>query len=196
MGEDGGTWRKKQAILRPQKIPERLMSRKPEQPESEEEWVSKSQLKREMSARQLMGEKLCKLAPGKLAKIPMPEKLADAVALAKKIENKREGYRRQLQYIGKLMRTIDVEPIEAALDKIENKHQEQTIALHQCEQWRDKIIAEGDGGIQAFLDAYPQADRQQLRQLMRGAIKEQTQNKPPKSSRELFKAIRALVVEA
>lgn len=169
------------------------MSRKPEPIETDEEWISKSQLKREMSALQEIGEKLCQLSPGKLQKIPMPESLADAIALARKIQNKREGYRRQLQYIGKLMRSIDVEPIAAALDKLENHHQHETLRLHQCEQWRERIINEGDSGIQAFLDSYPQADRQQLRQLMRSALKEQKNNKPPKSSRELFKLIREQV---
>jgi len=171
------------------------MSSKPEQPAEEIEWVSKSQLKRESSALQVLGEKLCKLAPGALAKVPMPEQLADAVALARRIQNKREGYRRQLQFIGKLMRNIDVEPIETALQRIENRHAQDTVALHKCEQWRDRIIAEGDAGIQAFMDLYPHTDRQQLRQLMRGALREQKANKPPKSSRELFKLLRQQVEE-
>ena len=172
------------------------MRQQPEQPEQDDDWVSKSQLKREMTERQQLGEKLCKLSPSALAKVPVPESLADAIALAKKIQNKREGYRRQLQYIGKLMRNLDVEPIQLALERLENQHGIETQLLHQSEQWRDRIIAEGDSAIQAFIDLFPQADRQQLRQLMRAAQRELKNSKPPKSSREIFKLVKDLINEA
>lgn len=153
-------------------------------------YVSKSQLKRDAEAQQALGRKLVELTAGKLGKIPLDDALLEAILLAQRIRNKREGFRRQLQHIGKLMRNRDTGPIEHALHQLENAHHEQNARFHQLEKHRDAIIAEGDAAIQAFLDEYPQADRQKLRQLFRQAQKQQQQNKPPSAARELFKYLR------
>lgn len=155
-------------------------------------YVSKSQLKRESHALQALGEELVELPDAKLAKIPMPEELADAVALARRIKQ-RGGRKRQLQYIGKLMRKIDPEPIEQAMAGLKNEAAKETAKLHRLEQWRDRLIEEGDTSLAPLLDEYPHADRQHLRQLVRNAQREKKQNKPPKSARELFRYLRELI---
>ena len=156
-------------------------------------WVSKSEIKRDAEALKKLGEKLVDLSAAKLAKVPLDDNLLDAVHLAQRLE--REARRRQLQYIGKLLRAMDVEPIQQALDKLENKHQQQQALLHKLELMRDEIIAQGDEAINRLLDDYPQADRQQLRNWVRAAKKEQQQNKPSKAYREIFQYLKELAIE-
>lgn len=157
-------------------------------------YVSKSQLKRESHALQALGEELVELPAAKLEKIPLPEELAEAVALARRIKA-RGGRKRQLQYIGKLMRKIDEEPIRQAMDQIKGESTRETARLHKLEQWRDRLLEEGDSALAELLGEYPDADRQHLRQLMRNAQREKKQNKPPKSARELFRYLRELMAE-
>lgn len=160
--------------------------------DDESHYVSKSQLKRESHALQELGEELVELPAAKLAKIPLPEELAEAVALARRIKA-RGGRKRQLQYIGKVMRKIDAEPIQQALSALKTDAIRETARLHRLEQWRDRLLEEGDTALAELLDEYPAADRQHLRQLMRNAQREKKQNKPPKSARELFRYLRELV---
>lgn len=159
--------------------------------DDEDEIVSKSQLKRESLALQAMGEELVGLPAAKLAKIPMPEELADAVALARKIKA-RGGLKRQLQYIGKVMRSIDAEPIEQALNELKNAAGKEAAKFHRLEQWRDRLVEEGDTVLGELLEEFPHADRQHLRQLIRNAQQEAAKNKPPKSAREIFRYLRDL----
>lgn len=154
-------------------------------------YVSKSQLKRESHALQAMGEELVELSAAKLAKIPMPDELADAVALARKIRA-RGGRKRQLQYIGKIMRSIDATPIEQALADLKNAAGKEAAKFHRLEQWRDRLVDEGDAALGDLLEAFPDADRQHLRQLIRNAQREAAKNKPPKSAREIFRYLRDL----
>jgi ribosome-associated protein len=160
--------------------------------EEEEEiiWVSKTELKRDMEELQKLGEELVGLKPSVLEKFPIPEDLAHAISDAQRFKN--EARRRQLQYIGKVMRTIDIEPLQAALDKYRNKHSQASAELHRLEQLRDDIVEKGDAAINDVLEAYPSADRQQLRQLARQANKEKAQNKPPRAYREIFQILKAL----
>jgi ribosome-associated protein len=155
-------------------------------------YVSKSQLKRESHALQELGEELVELPAAKLEKIPLPEELAEAVALARRIKA-RGGRKRQLQYIGKLMRKLDEEPIRLAMSQLKSESARETAQLHQLEQWRDRLVAEGDAALAELLEQQPQADRQHLRQLVRNAQREIKQNKPPKSARELFRYLRTLL---
>lgn len=158
--------------------------------EHDDDLVSKSQLKRDAEAQQALGEQLVSLAEGKLSKIPLDEELLDAIHLAQRIRNTREGYRRQLQLIGKMMRHRDTGPIQQALAELEQSHHAQNALFHQLEKQRDAILADGDQAIQQFIDNYPQADRQKLRQLYRQASKQAQQGKPPAAARELFKYLR------
>ncbi|MBN7819306.1 ribosome biogenesis factor YjgA [Bowmanella yangjiangensis] len=160
--------------------------------DQEFEGKSKTQLKNEMQDLQQLGLKLVGLGPAALAKVPLDQELSDAINLAKRIDKKKEGYRRQLQFIGKLMRTRDVEPIQQALDLLENKHQQATAQFHKLERLRDDIVANGDSAINQAMELYPTLERQKLRQLSRQAQKEAQQNKPPKSSREIFQYLRQI----
>ncbi|MCG9727799.1 ribosome biogenesis factor YjgA [Vibrio brasiliensis] len=160
--------------------------------EEEEEiiWVSKTEMKRDMEELQKLGEELASLKPSVLEKFPLSEDLAEAIKDAQRFKN--EARRRQLQYIGKLMRFEDPEPLQAALDKVRNKHSQATAELHKLEQLRDRIIEQGDAAINDAVELYPTADRQRLRQLARQATKEKSANKPAKASREIFQILKAL----
>ena len=155
-------------------------------------WVSKSEIKRDAEALKKLGEKLVELTQTNLDKIPLDETLLDAVNLARK--SVKEARRRQLQFIGKLLRSTEVEPIQEALDKIENKHNQQQAMLHKLEQLRDDLVAQGDDILVRLFDDYPHADRQHLRNLVRSAKKEKEQNKPPKAYREIFQYLKELIL--
>ena len=160
--------------------------------EEEEEiiWVSKTEMKRDMEEFQKLGEELASLKPSVLEKFPLSEDLAEAIKDAQRFKN--EARRRQLQYIGKLMRFEDPEPLQAALDKVRNKHSQATAALHKLEQLRDRVVEEGYDAIADVVDLYPQADRQHLRQLARQAAKEKKAGKPAKAFREIFQVLKEL----
>lgn len=157
-------------------------------------WVSKSEIKRDAEALKDLGAELVDLGKNALDKIPLDADLRAAVELAQRI--KKEGRRRQLQLIGKMLRQRDPEPIQTALDKLNNRHNQQVALFHKLEQIRDRLIDEGDEAISIVLDLYPQADRQQLRSLIRNAKKEKATNKPPKSARQIFQYLRELSEES
>jgi ribosome-associated protein len=100
--------------------------------------------------------------------------------------------RRHLQYLGKLMRAVDPEPIEQALDALHQHRRGSAEAFHQLERWRERLLQEGDPAIQALLDTYPDGDRQLLRQLIRQHRRELKAGKPPTASRKLFRYLREL----
>ncbi|KAB0290704.1 ribosome-associated protein [Vibrio fortis] len=162
----------------------------PWEPEEEIIWVSKTEMKEDMEALQKLGEELVELKPSVLEKFPLSEDLAEAIKDAQRFKN--EAKRRQLQYIGKVMRNEDPEPIQAALDKVRNKHSQATAELHKLEQLRDRIVEDGDAAISEVVEAYPEADRQRLRQLARQANKEKKAGKPAKAYREIFQVLKEL----
>jgi len=159
----------------------------------ENEQLSKTQIKAQMVARQKLGESLVHLGQSSLAKVPMEEELLDAVMLARKILRKKEGYRRQLQLIGKIMRNVDVVAIEQALSNIKSAHRKLNDAFHGIEVLRDDILREGDSKIESTITEYPLLDRQKMRQFVRQANKQQAENKPPKASRELFQYLKLII---
>ena len=110
---------------------------------TDEEIVSRSQVKREAHAIQELGAAMTKLQPSVLDKIPLPENIHDAIMVARKLK-KGSALKRQIQYIGKLLRNTDEEPIRAAYEKAINPYREDTKLFHQMENWRDRLIAEGD----------------------------------------------------
>ena len=152
---------------------------------------SRSQLKREAEALQDLGLALVELPQAKLDRIEMPEKLREAIDLARRI-TAHGGKRRQMQYIGKLMRNFDAEPVRAQLDAMQQADRRSAQRFHLLEALRDKLIAEGDEALGEILERYPQADRQHLRQLIRQAQQERDKNKPPASARSLFRYLREL----
>ncbi|TAL57032.1 ribosome biogenesis factor YjgA [Pandoraea sp.] len=155
---------------------------------------SKSQLKREMHALQEIGEELVALSKEALGRLDLPERLHDAVREARNITS-HEGKRRQLQYVGKIMRSLhesEVAAIRRALDAIKGVSKAETARLHTLERWRERLLADDDALTQ-LLAAHPQADAQQLRTLIRNARREQQQQRPPKAFRELFQVLRELL---
>ncbi|AFJ48589.1 ribosome biogenesis factor YjgA [Shimwellia blattae] len=174
------------------KQPEDWLENVPDDEEEDDEiiWVSKSEIKRDAEELKDLGVELTELGKNGLDKIPLDDDLRAAVELAQKI--KKEGRRRQIQLIGKLLRQRDVEPIRQALDKLKNRHNQQVALFHKLEGLRDRLIEEGDDAIPDVLNLYPQADRQQLRSLVRNARKEKNDNKPPKSARLIFQYLRDL----
>ena len=151
-------------------------------------YVSKSEIKRDAEALKKLGIELINLSKNEIAKIPLDEDLLYAIELAQKI--KKEGYRRQVQYIGKLLRSRDIEPITQALDKLKNRHNQQVAMLHKLEKLRDDLIQTGDA--ETIIGLFPSADRQQLRTFARLAKKELEANKPPKTARQIFQYLKEL----
>lgn len=157
----------------------------------QEEVVSKSQLKRDAAALQDLGEELVNLRDAQLKKIVLPDNLRDAVNTARRI-NSRGALRRQLQYIGRLMRDVDAEPIRRALDLLKGTSREAAAHFHRLERWREALLREGDEALGELLEEYPQADSQHLRQLVRNARREQEQGSPKGAGRALFRYLREL----
>ncbi|WP_287032290.1 ribosome biogenesis factor YjgA [Methylophilus sp.] len=152
---------------------------------------SKTRLKAEADAAQDIGRKLVELPKDKLKKLQLEESLMDAITEAKRITSN-GAIRRQMQYIGRLMRETDLAPIVEQLEKWEGKHQEENAHFHHMERWRSRLLEETKA-IELFLAEFPQTNVQQMRTLIRNAQKEHAAGKPPKSSRELFKMIREIM---
>ena len=168
---------------------------KPEEIAAEETGPpSKTQLKAEADEKQALGEALLTLRADLMARLDLPDKLLDALAEAKKITNF-EGRRRQMQFIGKLMRPLDAGPIREAINEQQSGSAQLTLQLHLAEQWRDKLIADDDA-LGDWLTAYPATDSQQLRTLIRQARKDAKPEKPGeaphhgKSYREIFQLVK------
>lgn len=157
----------------------------------DENWVSRSQKKRDVEALQDIGVRLVELKPDQLEKIDISDTLRDAVIEAKRLTS-RSAIRRHMQYIGKLMRNEDGEEIQAAIDRFDVTTQAHNQVFHKLEKWRDRLINNEKGMLDVILTEYPQTDMQHLRQLVRNAQKEQSQNKPPAATRKLFKYLREL----
>lgn len=160
-----------------------------------EDKPSKTQLKREMHQLQALGERLILLSPQQLAEMPLPDPLREAVDLARNM-NKKGALYRQKQYIGKLMRGIDSEPIKTSLERLQSKEKEQISIFKEAEQWRDRILNDGDSAIQQFIQEYPDSDRQRMRQWLRDSHREQQNQKPPRSARELFRYVHKALNDA
>jgi len=156
--------------------------------EDDENIVSKSQRKRESTALQGLGKELFELPRDQLKKMDLPEALLSALLEAKRLTH-HEAIRRQMQYIGKVMRNIEAEPINQQLAVIRGESNIAKAAFHALETWRTRLI-ENDAALNEWLALHPDTDVQQIRQLIRNARKEAAEAKPPKSSRALFKLIR------
>ncbi len=153
-------------------------------------WVSKSEIKRDAEVLKKLGAELVDLSKNELERIPLDDDLLTAIQLAQKI--KREGRRRQLQLIGKLLRSRDEAPIIDALDRLKNRHNQQVLMLHKIEDLRNRLLEKGDDIIEEIVGLFPMTDRQQLRSLVRNAQKEKEAAKPPKAYRQLFQYLKEL----
>lgn len=157
--------------------------------ESRDQPPSKSQLKRDAKALQQLGVALLDIPEQQWATLQLPDNLVVALRAAKHMPS-HGARKRQMQLIGKLMRGIDPEPIRQHFEQLRLNARRQARLQHELEDWRDRMITDGDSVIDTYLAEHPAADRQHLRQLVRQAIKERDANKPPKSSRALFRYLR------
>jgi len=159
--------------------------------EPEYERPSKSELKRQSNELQKLGEQLIDAPRDRVKRVEMPEDVKEAILACQTITN-HEGRRRQLQFVGKKMRTLDEEEvavIQRAIESWKGASKAETAALHALERRRDKLLAD-DNALTQLLEDYPELDVQQLRTLIRNARKEQAENKPPKAYREIFQILK------
>ena len=163
----------------------------------EEEFTppSKTQRKQQMEDLQSLGEELVALSSDRVKKIDIPENLREAVAAAQRMTRPDEARRRQMQYIGKIMRSVEVDPIRAALALVRGESASETAKLHRLEQLRTALLAD-EKVLHEIATQYPTIDLQHLRSLRRSALKEHEQNKPPRSYRAIFQLFKELESDA
>jgi len=164
-------------------------------PQLDEELIdlppSKTKIKKQMHELQDLGEELTKLSKEKLRELALPETLLDAINDYKKI-SKFGALSRQMQYIGRLMRHVDPEPITEKLNVWNGTSRQHVAWLHRVENWRDRLI-EDDNALTELLAKYPMADVQHLRTLIRNAKKEKELLKPLRNYREIFQILRDMI---
>ena len=156
----------------------------------QDDFVSKTRLKREMLELQALGAALVALPEAQLARMHLEEDLRQAVLEAQRIRS-HEARRRQLQYIGRLMRAVDPEPIRAELAAIEGGSASAAAAHRRLEAWRERLLAD-DAALTDYAAEHPGAGLQEMRALIRNARKEQKEGKPPRAYRELFRMLKNL----
>jgi len=160
-----------------------------------EEGPSKSARKREADAVRELGRRLAELAPAVRARVPLEEDVREAIDQLNAIR-RGSAHKRQLGFLAKrLRRSADLEPIEAALAELDRDARVEHAHHHRSEAWRDRLLGVRDGespaeALTAYLDEYPGADRQRLRQLQRRALEERAAERPPAAARELFRLVR------
>lgn len=152
---------------------------------------SKTQRKREMTDLQALGEKLVALNEQRIASVPMPEFLRDAVLEARRLKG-HEALRRQMQYIGKLMREADPGPIREKIEEWEGQSAQLVAREHAIERWRERLL-EDDAALTEFATIYRGMDVQKLRACMRNARAERAAEKPPRHFRALFRMVREVI---
>lgn len=154
---------------------------------------SKSQLKRDMTALQKLGAELVAAPSDRVKRVPMPEDVLEAIMECQQITD-HEGRRRQMQYVGKKMRTLEpaeVAVIQTAIDSWHGSSKSETAALHAIERQRERLLAD-DNALTALREKHPELDIQHVRNLIRNARKEQAEQKPPKAYREIFQLLKSL----
>jgi len=165
--------------------------------EQEYDRPSKSQLKRDMTALQKLGEELVAEPRDRVKRVPMPEDVRDAILECQQIKD-HEGRRRQMQYVGKKMRSLEEDEIAAiqrTLDSWRGLSKADTASMHALERRREKLLKD-DNALTELLAQHPDLDAQHLRTLIRNARKEQAENKPPKAYREIFQILKQLQAAA
>jgi len=156
----------------------------------DQEIVSKTRKKREMHELQALGAALAELSESQLKEMRLGEDLLEALLEAKRIRS-HEAKRRQMQYIGRLMREVDPAPIRSRLAELEGSSAQATARHRRLETWRERLL-DDDEALTAFAAEHPGADLQALRTLIRNARKEQKESKPPRAYRELFRVLKEI----
>ncbi len=155
---------------------------------------SKSQRKRDAHKLLDLGAEIAGLTNSQRAQLPIDPELSEAITLYNRIRQ-HGGKKRQLLFIGKLLRQRDNAELIEALDRLRNVSASAKREHHQLEQWRDEMIAGNDARIESVIEQFPQVDRQQLRALVRQARTEALQSKPPAAARKLFRFLRELLTK-
>ena len=155
--------------------------------------VSKSQIKRDADALVALGKKIAGLSKDQFDGMPMSNELREGILAVKKL-GKGGAIKRQFKYIGKLLRDSDNEAISQALERQLDKDRSAAARLHMLEQWRDRLVQEGDTALDDFINKFPRADRQHVRQLQRKALQELDRAKPPTASRKIFQYIKEITL--
>jgi len=156
--------------------------------ENDGEFVSRTQKKHEAEGLQKLGAALVELPLADLENLALPAQLLAALCEAQRITS-HGARRRQMQYIGKVMRKVDPEPVRAALAAVAGKSAAARAQQMRLENWRERLIG-GDEALTAYAGEHPGADLQALRTLIRNARKEIAESKPPRAQRELFRVLR------
>jgi ribosome-associated protein len=156
--------------------------------ENDSEFISRTKKKQHVEELQKLGAALVDLPPMQLESLALPEVLLKAVLEAQRITS-HEARRRQIQYIGKVMRKVDPEPVRAALAAVAGKSAAARAQQRRLESWRERLI-DDDEALTAFAGEHAGADLQALRTLIRNARKEIAESKPPRAQRELFRVLR------
>ena len=158
-----------------------------------DELPSKSQRKREMHELQTLGAELTELSDEQLSSMQLPERLMDAVLDARRM-SKHEARRRQLQFIGKIMRSVDPEPIREQLAAWKAVSRAHTARLHTIERWRTRLL-EDDHALADLLREHPHAEAGRLRNLIRNAKREHAAGQAPRSFRAIFQLLNQTIAE-
>ncbi len=150
---------------------------------------TKGELKRQAQTLQALGEQLIEAPEELIADLDLPEKLRDAIELARRITSHGALVRQKL-FVGKLMRRVDPEPVRAALEAVSATARLETMRFKRAERWRDRLVLEGQPAIVEFIAEFPQADRAVLSRLTSAAAAEHAGGKPVGAKRELFRWVR------
>ncbi|MEP7154584.1 MAG: ribosome biogenesis factor YjgA [Betaproteobacteria bacterium] len=162
--------------------------------QEEENSISKSQKKRDMLALQDMGAELVELSVDTLKKMDLPEQLLTAVLDCKRIPtSKHGGFKRQMQYIGKVMRNVEAAPIAEQLQAIKAPNKQQTALHHLAERWRERLLEDATA-VGAFINEFPEGDRALIERYVQASKDEKAKSKPPKHFRLLYQALHDLIV--
>ena len=156
-----------------------------------DERPSKSQRKRDARALFELGRTLVEMPRARLASVPLDAELRGAIDFTRSV-TAHVARKRELQHLAKLLRRVDAEPIREALEALDNEARQLTARHHRAEQWRDRLLDEGDAAVGALCEARDDVDVQALRQLIRNAQRERARNKPPAAARSLFRVLRDL----
>jgi len=167
--------------------------------EGEEQYAirpNKTAIKRDIAEIAKLADQICELSEPQIHTLGFEESLQSTILEAAKMPPK-AARKRQLKFITAQLRKLNLEPVLAQIDRFKSKSIHAVREHHQAELWRDRLIGEdGHGALTELLEKFPNADRQHLRQLQRNAKKEAESNKPPKSSRLLYREIRSLLEQA
>lgn len=157
----------------------------------EDDFISKTRRKKQMAELQDVGKALVRLSPEQLERMNLPERLLEAVLACKEM-TKHEAVRRQMQYIGRIMRDVDAAPIVEHLRGQSEPSRQQTAVFHAAERWRQEML-DDESAVDRFAREYPEADVKRLRALVHATHEERSAKRAPKVFRELFHAVNTIL---